>query len=249
MRRSERRLLEEKLRYVAMEDVEFDPEREQQMLEQVKADFLQQKISDTDTKRSKRHGIGRRVLLVPAAAVLILVLSFAFTVLTPGSVSHAKGFVRTAAIWLNNVLHLELEFEEPTEQEAYTEGQDAIYSSLEEAAADIAFPLLYFDDPNVTLQSIAVQKTNTTNQIHISYIYGDSIGRIILTTNAETSFTNLTDKSQTIIPWQEGELYCWNDTYANYAFTYHAGQEVFISMPDLPFDQFLILCQTIKSLS
>ena len=245
MKRSERRLLEEKLRYVAMEDIELDPEREQQMLEEVKAQFLRQD-TETNTKRSGGHGIGRRVLIVSAAAVLFIVLSFGFTVLMPESVSHARGFMRTAAIWVNNTLHLGYEFEEPVVNPMQQIEEDATYDSFEAAIANIPYPLVRLNAPGFELQSITVSDTEDFTPTAILYSDGIQNCRIIIAPVAEDSLTSLVVNSSTTIPWTYGAFICWEADSTNYALTYYSGTEITIETSDIPYDDFLTLCQTLK---
>lgn len=247
MKMRDRRLLEEKLRYVAMEDIQPDPEREQQMLEEIKANFLRQSAAcDRAPKRSRRHEIGRRVLVVSAAAMLLVVMSYGIAVLMPESVSHARGFVRTAAIWVNNTLHLGYEFEEPLNNHIHQNSQEGIYDTLEEAAMNIPYPLLYLDNSNFELQSISIQLVATFNEICISYQNGPQEYYMTLTPAAENTLTSLNSNTRTITSWQEGKLECWESDSLNYALTYYAGMEIDIRGLNISFNDFLDLCQTLK---
>lgn len=245
MKRNERRLLEEKIRYIAMENIELDPEREQQMLEQAKATLMRQGAEQAE-KRPAGHGMGRRVLIVSAAAVLVMVLSFGFTVLTPESVSHARGFMRTAAIWVNNTLHLGYEFDEPIATPALSGEEDAVYATLEEAAANIPYPLVYFDDPSVTLQSVAAQLTSSFSKIVVYYENESGDCTIEITPISENLITNVTDDNQILIPWQCGEMISWEIDPIKCAITYYSNMEIDIITSDIPYDDFVALCKTLK---
>lgn len=247
MKRSERRLLEEKLRYVALEDVELDPEREQRMLEQLKTEFLQ-RGAETGAKRSGRHGIGRRVLIVSAAAILFVVLSFGFTVFMPESVTHAKGFARSAAIWVNNTFHLGYEFEEPMENTAEFHEQNVTYYTLEEAAANISYPLVYLDDPNFELQSVKLHYTAADNRITMNYLNGEeSIIITIVPINEDT--IDAIEAIPVYVTWQRGELLCWEVDSMNCALTYFAGMEIYILGNNMSFNSFLNTCQNLNGLN
>lgn len=248
MKRSERRLLEEKLRYVAMEEIELDPERAQQMIEQAKANLMRQG-AETEPRKASGHRMGRRVLIVSAAAVLIVVLSFGFAVLTPESVSHARGFMRSAAIWVNNTLKLGYVFEEPMERPDLFTGEDATYATLEEAAANIPYPLVYLDDPSLTLRSVSVQQTDSLSKIIISYGDDFETRRIELTPISEDLATHFSDESQTLIPWQGGEMMSWEIDSLKCAITYYTNVEIGIVWSDISYDDFLMLCQTLKVLN
>ena len=247
MKRSERRLLEEKMRYVVMEDITFDMERDQQTLEKLKPQIMQQH-GETDAKPARRHGIGRRVLIVSAAAVFLVVMSFGIAVLMPESVSHARGFVRTAAIWVNNTLHLGYEFEEPVEKAEPSEDKTA-YRSFEEAVDDIPYPLVYFDTPDFELQSIDLLHESPFEQIVILYQKESQKCLIRLDHVADSTFTDLDSNTYTLIPWQCGELYCWEGPLTHYAITYYAGMEITISTSNVAYDDFVTLCHTLKSIN
>lgn len=246
MKRNERRLLEEKLRYVAMEDVKLDPERDRQMLEEAKARFLQQDADIQTKTTSVGHQIGRRVLIVSAAAVVLLVLSFGFSVLMPESVSHARGFMRSAAIWVNNTLHLGYEFEEPIEDISLLSGEDVTFSSLEQASEELPYQLFCFNDPYLVFQSVSVIHTATSSQIVISYGDESANCQITLDPTTDNTLTNLNSNTHTIVPWQYGELECWQSASIGYALTYYAGTEIAIKGLNLPYDDFLAMCQTLK---
>ena len=246
MKRSERRLLEEKLRYVAMEDIELDPERERQILENAKAKSMRQGPEMATHKTSGGQRMGRRVLIVSAAAVLIMALSFGFAVLMPESVSHARGFVRTAAIWVNDTLHLGYAFEEPTLTPAPYDGGDATYATLEEAAANIPYPLFYLDDPSLTLRSVSIQRTAIGFIVSISYGDESEYCRIELTPVNEENVTDLLESSQLLIPWQYGELASWEGSSVQNAITYYSDFEVIVRGFNISDDDFLALCHTLR---
>lgn len=227
-----------------MEDVELDPEREQQMLERVKAEFLQQDTENDAKKVPGGHQIGRRVIFVSAAAVLIMVVSFAFSVFMPESVSHARGFVRSAAIWVNNTLHLGYEFEEPVANPMQWNEQEVIYSTLEEAAANVPYPLLYLDDSTLQLHSVSLLNVSSLSSITIAYQNGSAIFNISIHPTAESVLTGL-DRS-TRIPWQHGEFVCWESDSLNYALSYYSGMEISIYCSGISHDTFLALCQALK---
>lgn len=245
MKRSERRLLEEKLRYVAMEDIELDPQREQQMLDAVKADFLRQS-AEADMKRSRGHGIGRRVLIASAAAVLLIVLSFGYTVLMPESVTHAKGFMRTAAIWVNNTFHLGYEFEEPMENNANSYEQEAVYSTLEEAAANIPYPLVCLTAPNFEIQSIIARNIDRFIQITLIYSHSSQNYSITLSPSSDDISTMLLSDAASSVPWSSGELVVWESDSKFYAITFYSGMEISIIGTDILYNDFLKLCQSLE---
>ena len=246
MKKNERRLLEEKLRYVAMEDIELDPERERQMLEEAKAKYMRQGPEADARKSSGGQRIGRRVLIVSAAAVLIVILSFGWAVLMPESVSHANGFIRKAVIWINDTLHLGYESEESTATPIPYDGEDATFASLEEAAAKLPYPLVYLDHPGLTLRSVTISRTGTFGKITIFYGEESEYCKIELVPVSEDIVTSLDEVSQALIPWQCGKLALWETTTFQNALTYYANMEIYIKASNVSYDDFLAICQTLK---
>ena len=246
MKKSERRLLEEKLRYAVMEDIEPDPERERQVFEQISLQVAQGENTADHRKSAGGHQIGRRVLIVSAAAMLFVVLSFGFTVFMPESVSHAKVFVRSAAIWINNTFHLGYEFEEPVGNHVQFDGQDATYYTLEEAAKNIPYPLVYFDDSSLTLRSISIQRTAIVAKTVLSFENESNFCKIILTPITGDIVTSLESDFQTLVPWQHGEFAFWEANSIKYAITYYLNLEIYIEGTEISNDDFLMLCQTVK---
>lgn len=243
MKRSERRELEKELRLLAMEETKLDPERDAQIIARAKEQYEQTRKEETkEPVRGNR--IGRRVLIVSATAMALMVLSFAYTVLMPDSVSSAKNFVHRATIWVSNALHLGIEVEVPPEGPTQGSTEDAVYYSLEEAAANLPYPLVYLDHPDVELQSVMVLAAYQYPEAALSYRYESADINIYIAFIGEDYYTKLNTPDGKIIPWKEGELACWNLDVGEHAFTYYAGLEISIdTKDDLSFDTFTDLCR------
>ena len=116
--------------------------------------------------RKQRKGLLRRVVTIAAATVSLFIISFAYSVLAPVSVSNADNLVRRAAIWVNDKLKLGFQFSVPFDNDNKPISLDnATYYSIEEAANNVNVPFAYFADPgrlafnNITVETVASGNT------------------------------------------------------------------------------------------
>lgn len=245
MKRSERRALEKELRQLAMEELRLDPEHDARMTEWVKAQY-EQAMAAGATKPARGKKIGRRVLVIAATAMLLMVFSFAYTVFTPDAVSHAKGFVHRATIWVNDVLHLGLEIEVPPEDSVQTDTGDVVYYSLEEAAAALPHPLVYLKHPDVELESVTTQQLYSAFETTLLYRYGATNIDITLMPIGNDYAAYLRDTDDQFISWEAGNFTYWDFETYQHAISYYAGMEIELNvLPKVPFDTFTDICHSL----
>lgn len=246
MKRSELRKLEKELRLLAMDETRLDPERDAQMTAWVKEQY-ELATAEIAKKPIRENKIGRRILLVSATATLLMILSFAYTVFMPNAVSSAKGFVRRATIWINDVLHLKIEVEVPLEEYMHEHMEETVYYSLEDASnANLPHPVVCFQYPGAELQSITVQYPYQRPKTTISYRFGSISFDILLTTIGDEYFSSLYDLDGQPIPWEGGEFFYWDLDTFRHAVTYYADTEISVNVSsELPFDTFVELCQSL----
>ena len=161
MKRNDRKALEDQIRH--MDDAPYNPSPEH--IEEIKQRAFQQYMArqsqQTETpegQTTKRKGILRRVVIIAAAAVCLMVVSFLYSALAPVTVSSANNVVRRAVIWINDQLHLGITFPEPVDSDlgktditGYT-----VFSTLEEAAQHVGLPIVYLKDSgDLKLNSIS----------------------------------------------------------------------------------------------
>ena len=151
MKRNDRKALEDQIRH--MDDAPYNPSPEH--IEEIKQRAFQQymarQFQQTEVpegQTTKRKGILRRVVIIAAAAVCLMVVSFLYIALAPVTVSSANNVVRRAVIWINDQLHLGITFPEPlnidpdkAEITSYT-----TFSTLEEAKQRVNLPIIYLMD-------------------------------------------------------------------------------------------------------
>lgn len=160
MKRNDRKALEDQIRH--MDDAPYNPSPEH--IEEIKQRAFQQymarQFQQTETpegQTTKRKGILRRVVIIAAAAVCLMVVSFLYSALAPVTISSANNVVRRAVIWINDQLHLGITFPEPVDDSSKKEITSyTVFSTLEEAAQNTDLPLVYLKDSgNLTLSNIS----------------------------------------------------------------------------------------------
>lgn len=246
MKRNERRLLEEQISSVTMQHITLSEERANALRARAKEQFDRLE----DAQPQKEHPKSRRVILVIAAAMSILVCSFVFAVVMPQPVSSANGFLRRAAIWVNDTFHLGYVFETPVDDVDLLALQNTSFSTLEEVAAFISRPLVALQSPELTLESITIDTFSTTNFFDIFATYRCDTATLVLwiSPTGDDSVARLKDGSETIVSWQEGELLCWyNETFGRAVTNYH-GMQINIT-GDCSYDDFVKLCTTLAPIN
>ena len=160
MKRNDRKALEDQIRH--MDDVPYNPSPEH--IEEIKQRAFQQymarQFQQTEVpegQTTKRKGILRRVVIIAAAAVCLMVVSFLYSALAPVTVSSANNVVRRAVIWINDQLHLGITFPEPVDDSSKKEITSyTVFSTLEEAAQSTDLPVVYLKDSgDLTLSNIS----------------------------------------------------------------------------------------------
>lgn len=247
MKRSELRKLEKELRLLAMEETRLDPERDAQMTAWVKEQY-ELATAEKAKRPIRENKIGRRILLVSATATLLMILSFAYTVFMPNAVSSAKGFVHRATIWINDVLHLQLEIDAPPKEFIQGDSTEAVFYSLEDAATAVSpLALVFLRHPDVELQSITIQHPYQHPKVTMSYRYGSIDFDLLLTNTGDeySSFSN--DFEGQAILWEAGECFYWDLSTFWHAITYYADTEISFNISsELSYDTFAELCQSLS---
>ncbi len=175
MKRNDRKALEDQIRH--MDDVPYNPSPEH--IEEIKQRAFQQymarQFQQTEVpegQTTKRKGILRRVVIIAAAAVCLMVVSFLYSALAPVTVSSANNVVRRAVIWINNQLHLGITFPEPVDDSSKKEITSyTVFSTLEEAAQSTDLPVVYLKDSgDLTLSNISAN-TILDEKVMLSITY------------------------------------------------------------------------------
>lgn len=237
MKRNDRKALEDQIRH--MDDAPYNPSPEH--IEEIKQRAFQQYMARqsqqteaTEGQTTKRKGILRRVVIIAAAAVCLMVVSFLYSALAPVTVSSANNVVRRAVIWINDQLHLGITFPEPVDSDlgktditGYT-----VFSTLEEAAQHVGLPIFYLKDSgdlalsnifmNVALEEkIILSLTYTNNEDNLTiliYTYENS------NINAAFSAANYRTISSTV-----GDVFVCESEDGAYAYLFYDGYSIRIN--------------------
>lgn len=161
MKRNDRKALEDQIRH--MDDAPYNPSPEH--IEEIKQrafrQYMARQSQQTEApegQTTKRKGILRRVVIIAAAAVCLMVVSFLYSALAPVTVSSANNVVRRVVIWINDQLHLGITFPEPVDDGSKKEITSyTVFSTLEEAAQSTDLPIIYLKNNNdFELRNISV---------------------------------------------------------------------------------------------
>ena len=185
MKRNDRKALEDQIRH--MDDTPYNPSPEH--IEEIKRRAFQQYMARQsqqteapEGQTTKRKGILRRVVIIAAAAVCLMVVSFLYSALAPVTVSSANNVVRRAVIWINDQLHLGITFPEPIDTDPHKAEITGytVFATLEEAAQRVDLPVVYLKDSgDLTLSSISAN-TSLYEKTSLSVVYSNSTDSIII---------------------------------------------------------------------
>ena len=184
MKRNDRKALEDQIRH--MDDAPYNPSPEH--IEEIKQRAFQQYMARqsqqteaTEGQTTKRKGILRRVVIIAAAAVCLMVVSFLYSALAPVTVSSANNVVRRAVIWINDQLHLGITFPEPVDDSSKKEITSyTVFSTLEEAAQNTDLPIIYLkNNSDIELQSISINPI-LNGKVSLSILYRDNDQKILI---------------------------------------------------------------------
>lgn len=204
MKRNDRKALEDQIRH--MDDAPYNPSPEH--IEEIKQRAFQQymarQFQQTEVpegQTTKRKGILRRVVIIAAAAVCLMVVSFLYSALAPVTVSSANNVVRRAVIWINDQLHLGITFPEPLniDPDKVEITESTKFSTLEETVQHVNLPVIYLKDSgDLKLSSISADVILDEKPV-LSIIYCNSNDNITILIYAHDSTNAISSSLQPII--------------------------------------------------
>ena len=224
MKRNDRKALEDQIRH--MDDAPYNPSPEH--IEEIKQRAFQQYMARQsqqtevpEGQTTKRKGILRRVVIIAAAAVCLMVVSFLYSALAPVTVSSANNVVRRAVIWINDQLHLGITFPEPLnidpDKAEITESTK--FSTLEETVQHVNLPVIYLKDSgDLKLSSISEDVILDEKPV-LSIIYCNSNDNITILIYAHDSTNAISSSFATnyrIVSSNVGDVFvCESEDGAN----------------------------------
>lgn len=250
MNKKQQRELENKLREATLDVDELTPERIAGIRERAHAAY-QQKMTDKARPKVKAKtgsGLLRRAAAVFAIAVGLIVVSVVYTALAPVSSGNANSFVRRAAIWVNDQLHLGISFPVPEDEGAVSQLEEQTFTTLKEAVQSLNTPIICIQEDAIQGLSFTSLETVSSENTFISLL-SYKLGEKSISISIEPLLDNaLIDISQDkVIEFSSpiGTLFILDSKEANWAFAYYNGYliEIYGSVSE---DLFLLCCSSLE---
>ncbi len=192
MKRNDRKALEDQIRH--MDDVPYNlsPEHIEGIKQRAFQQYMARQSQQTEVPKgqtTKRKGILRRVVIIAAAAVCLMVVSFLYSALAPVTVSSANNVVRRAVIWINDQLHLGITFPEPIDTDPHKAEITGytVFSTLEEAAQRVDLPVVYLKDSGDLMLSSITANVALYDKASLSIVYKNNSDSIMILIYAHKS--------------------------------------------------------------
>ena len=251
MNKKEQRALENRIRDVMEEPAELTSDEIAKIRERAYLAYQQKIENEKQPAREKRKksGLLRRAVAVVAIAIGLIVVSVVYSVLAPVSVSNANNFIRRAAIWVNDQLHLGISFPIPTDSQSdINTSLSSTFSTIEEAKKVTSFPIVFVPvNDDLILNGIdAVMDSEIVHSITIRYICSEGDFNILIEPLGDENTVDYTTNSSTIITSSIGNIIVLDtENNVNRAFTIYDGYlvEFFSSVSK---QEFFKYCQVLS---
>lgn len=248
MNKKQQRELENKIRE-AMEEPADLTEDEIADIRNRAYSAYQKKMADEkqpSKNRKKKSGLLRRTVAVFAIAIGLIVMSVVYSVLAPVTVGNANSFVRRAAIWVNDQLHLGISFSVPPENELReTNSKQVSFASIEEAAKSLNRPIVYIQDQDIDgLEYCGLETVSGADDLFIvllHYRIGDDNINISIEELIDEEAFSINKDIHTILLSPIGELIVIETEEENRAIVFYKDYLVEI-YGSLPKEQFIKCC-------
>ena len=243
MNKKEQRALENRIRDVMEESAELTSDEIAKIRERAYLAYQQKIENEKQPAREKRKksGLLRRAVAVFAIAIGLIVVSVVYSVLAPVTVGNANSFVRRAAIWINDQLHLGISFPKPEDEENIEKANLNSFSSIEETSKALNMPIVYINHiegliycgseitsiiTDLPILLLHYKIDNSSISISMEKLHDDDV----LSVNREESCSFLSPI---------GELYVFESNGINRALTIYDGYivEIYGSIPKELFQQ------------
>lgn len=248
MRKSELRRMEAKLRAL---ETELDDAQMDEITDRAHEEYLRRCVVRDTRRNSRWKRYCRRVMVVAAATIALMVCSFAYTVMTPVTVSTANNAVRRAAIWVNDALQLGVEFPMPVDDGSRTKKLDSmVYNSLESAYEVLGINFLKIEE----LRGLHFDKLEVIEmgeemyEFQIQYSNLDEILYITMSTLSDENTIDVVTQDSIIVSSLIGDVTIWKSGDDLRALTVLDGYLIQIQS-NLSMDDFIELCKSISSFS
>ena len=253
MNRKQQRILESRIREVMDEPVKLTEDEIEAIRERARRAYQESMNQERQTQRSKqkKSGVLRRVVAVFAIAVGLIVTPVLYTALAPVTIGNADSFIRRAAIWVNDQLHLGIEFPKPKDEpEQVVIKEPKSFSSFEEAHKELNIPLVCVTGMDeLILNRINVNPQEESFFITIQYKLDNEMVNLFMepawTYGTGSDKINILTEKSSIMETTLGTIYIWENEAGKHAFTHTNDYQVEVSST-VSMDYFLKICQSIS---
>jgi len=225
MNKKQQRELENKIREAIEEPAELTEDEIADIRNRAYRAY--QKKMDDKKRPSKsglmKSGLLRRVVAVFAIAIGLIVMSVVYSVIAPVTSSSANSFVRRAAIWVNDQLHLGISFPVPEEESNASSTESEFYSSLIEASKDLNMPIVYFQNVD-ELEYKGLETISAVDESYVTFLhYGSEHGVIDISIECfrEDEILDITPHDSSVLSSPIGDVYVWHAEGVYRAITFY----------------------------
>ena len=225
MNRKQQRILESRIREVMDEPVKLTEDEIEAIRERARRAYQESMNQERQAQQSrhKKSGVLRRVVAVFAIAVGLIVTPVLYTALAPVTVGNADSFIRRAAIWINDQLHLNIEFPKPKdEQDQVLIKEPKSFSSFEVAHKELGIPLVCVTGMDeLILEEINAHPLEGSFLITIQYKLGNEIVDLYmepsLTSDTFANSVNILSDNSLMMETPLGTAYTWETEIGKHA--------------------------------
>ena len=199
MNKQQREELEDMVRQLAEEP--YNPSEAH--IEEIKRQAFEeydQIMAAKQKMKEKRKGTLRRVVVTAAAIICLLVGSTVIALLNPLQSGNADNFFRRAVIWVNDQLHLGIEFAVPDEEKKnafFNNGEEI--ESIQEAAKSLNMCIVcLMGNEDLVLEGIDYNVDSFTNEKIVTLRYKINNASISIVTKTGMDYNTISINSKAV---------------------------------------------------
>ena len=248
----EQRLLEEKIKFSFETDTVITDEEIDAIKQSAFEDYMnsQEYKQKSNLRKEKARTIAKRLVAVTAVAIILFVAPFVYSVLMPVTMSKADNFMRKAAIWMNDTLHLGIDVSVPAPKDDQSNAKTEtalVDPAIEELASVSSLPIVYIPmNETVTLDSVTHNNELIDfEQVFIQYKVNGQDTIMIRIIPSFHSSTIAIDETISQISTKAGSCYAWDSETGSQAVCYISDCKVDI-FSTLPLMDFVVICSTLS---
>lgn len=251
----EQRLLEEKIKFSFETDTVITDEEIDAIKQSAFEDYMnsQEYKQKSNLRKEKARTIAKRLVAVTAVAIILFVAPFVYSVLMPVTMSKADNFMRKAAIWMNDTLHLGIDVSVPAPKDDRSNAKTEtalVDPAIEELASASSLPIVYLPtNETVTLDSVTHNNAHLQHeQIIIQYKVKDKGTITIKIAPMLQASTMALSNKFTQIETDAGTVFFWADDEDTYAVCYNTDFR-FTIFSTLTLEDLIFYCSALSNVN